>query len=197
MKEKLKAWRWQIFIVLLLVATVLFFVIWFHQQKIANGRMVQLLERATIKESEELTKEETQFLFENYTDKTLMKQFKKERKEILVQQMNLGTELEIQDGVLTYQEATQTDEHYLQLGFLCKFNDNVSDLVCIAYRYYEDEVVKIIIYDYDTIKSRLFSEKRTGMTLYYYGLSKSLNIMEFTLYEWHMANLFKKYDPGY
>lgn len=186
------------FLIALLLLAIWFFITWNRQQKIADERMEQLREDIVLTQEEELTEEERELLFHHYTDREKMEEFKDARKKVFLERMTLSSDLNVEYVILTKHEEENPHEMYFQVGLLCEFDDDVSEDLSVAYRYYEDGTTeKVFVYKYATVKSRLFCEKDTGMTAYYNTSSRQADVRDFSYYEWSMRNIFHRTDEEY
>ena len=150
-KIKRRAFLGWLVLLFVIIVEISFCVMWRQQQKIADRHMERLLETATLRNAEELTEAEITFLYENYANTTQMTSFKKEREQIFLDRVSGVSGLTIKGVSLT--RCQTEDASFLQLCFVCEFEDKISESLLYAYRYYESGMQeKYICYAYDTIK---------------------------------------------
>ena len=173
--DRLKKWfsnQWhrRVFIlgVVLCAFSLWFFPTWSKQQKLADHRIEELIENIVYIDMEKMSDEEIQFLFQNYTNKSEMTRFKKERKENFIARMNLVSDLQVKEVVLTRHEDDPTGSPYFQLGFICELDDSFSGTVYYGYWIHEDgNVEKVLSYSYKTVKNKLLFTGSDVLTVIY------------------------------
>ena len=161
--------------------------------------MEELIATIEYTEMEKMSDEEIQWLFQNYTIRENMNRFKEERKEVFIERMNGVSDLKVTDIRLTRHATGEAKETpYLQLGFVCELDDSVSESLEYVYRYYKDGTVeKMLVYNYQTIKNKLFFEKSKGITAAYSAPSGEMWVMDFPGYDEAMRVLWERSKSEY
>ncbi len=179
-KKRNIPWGW-ILLILFVLVECWFFITWNQQQKVADMHMDDLLGTVVLTEEEELTDAEVASLYENYGNDTWTAEFQEEQTAIFLDRMTGVYGMSLKEAVLS---MSQGEEAFLQLCFICEFEDNISGPVFYAYRYYETgRQMKYICYEYDTVKSKLFWEEGNGLTIRYDDVTKRIDVSSMTLYD--------------
>lgn len=173
---------WGLILLLLLVAVELwFFITWNHQQKVADMHMEHLLGTVVLTDEEKLTDAEVASLYENYEEDAWIAEFQEEQTAIFLDRTMGVYRMSLKEVVFS---RIQGEAAYLQLCFVCEFEDNISGPVFYAYRYYETGMqTKYICYEYDTVKSKLFWEDGNGFTAMYNTANQKIDVSSKTLFD--------------
>lgn len=169
------------FLIALLLLAIWFFITWNQQQKVADRHMEHLLRTVVLTDEEKLTEAEVASLYENYENEAWIAEFKEGQTATFLESTMGVYRMSLKEVVFS---RTQGEDAYLQLCFVCEFEDNISGPVFYAYRYYETgRQMKYICYEYDTIKSKLFWEDGNGFTAMYNTANQKIDVSSKTLFD--------------
>jgi len=143
--------------------------------------MEHLFRTVVLTDEEKLTEAEVASLYENYENDAWIAEFEEGQTASFLNGTMGVYNMSLKEVVFS---RTQGEDAYLQLCFVCEFEDNISGPVFYAYRYYETgRQMKYICYAYDTVKSKLSPVKGNGLTAKYDTDAPKIDVSSKTLYD--------------
>lgn len=140
-----------------------------------------MLGTVVLTDEEKLTEAEVASLYENYENDAWIAEFEEGQTASFLNGTMGVYNMSLKEVVFS---RTRGEDAYLQLCFVCEFEDNISGPVFYAYRYYETgRQMKYICYEYDTVKSKLFWEEGNGLTIRYDDVSPKIDVSSKTLFD--------------